>query len=75
ILSVATSIDAMAVGVVFSAHKTDILLSVSIIGIITFLLSLIGIFIGNRFGSRYGKFAEITGGIVLILIGVKLFLN
>ncbi|MDE6035556.1 MAG: manganese efflux pump MntP family protein [Ruminococcus sp.] len=75
VLSVATSIDAMAVGVVFSAHKTDILLSVSVIGVVTFLLSLIGVFIGNRFGSRYGKSAEIIGGLVLVLIGLKLFMN
>ncbi|MBD5159937.1 MAG: manganese efflux pump [Ruminococcus sp.] len=75
VLSVATSIDAMAVGVVFSAHRTDIFLSVSVIGIVTFLLSLTGVFIGNRFGSRYGKYAEITGGAVLVFIGLKMFLN
>ncbi|MCM1314557.1 MAG: manganese efflux pump MntP family protein [Ruminococcus sp.] len=74
-LSLATSIDAMAIGVVFSAQKTDIFLSVSVIGIVTFLLSLAGVFIGNRFGSKYGKGAEITGGAVLIFIGLKLFLN
>lgn len=74
-LSVATSIDAMAVGIVFSAQKTDIFLSVSVIGTVTFLLALAGVFIGNRFGSRYGKSAEIAGGAVLVFIGLKLFLD
>ncbi|MDE5619397.1 MAG: manganese efflux pump MntP family protein [Ruminococcus sp.] len=75
LLSVATSIDAMAVGIVFSAQNSDIVFSVSVIGIVTFLLSLVGVIIGNRFGSRYGKKAGIVGGVVLIMIGVKLFLE
>ncbi len=75
LLSVATSIDAMAVGIVFSAQHSDIVLSVSVIGIVTFLLSLVGVIIGNRFGSRWGNKAETVGGIVLIIIGAKLFLE
>lgn len=73
LLAVATSIDAMAVGIVFSAQNSDIVLSVSVIGTVTFLLSLVGVTVGNRFGSRYGKKAGIVGGAVLIIIGVKLF--
>ncbi|MDE6781235.1 MAG: manganese efflux pump MntP family protein [Ruminococcus sp.] len=75
ILSVATSIDALAVGIVFSAQKTNILFSVLVIGAVTFLLSLSGVVIGNRFGGRYGSKAETAGGIVLIFIGVKLLVQ
>lgn len=75
ILSVATSIDALAVGVIFAAQKTNLLLSVSVIGGITFITCLIGVIIGNRFGSKYEKKAQLAGGIVLCLIGVKLLLN
>lgn len=72
ILAVATSIDALAVGIVFAAEKTNLLFSVSVIGIITFALSFLGVFIGNKFGSRYEKYTEFVGGTVLVLIGVKL---
>lgn len=75
ILAIATSIDALAVGVVFAAQKDSILLSVTAIGVITFALSLAGVVIGNRFGSKYEKKAELAGGIVLVLIGVKLLLD
>ena len=75
ILSIATSIDALAVGIVFSAQKTNIIFSVSVIGIITFLLSFSGVILGNRFSKKYGNKAEIIGGIVLIFIGVKLLLQ
>lgn len=75
VLSIATSIDALAVGIVFATEKTNIALSVTLIGIITFLLSFAGIIIGNKFGSKYETKAEIAGGIVLILIGVKILLE
>lgn len=75
VLAVATSIDALAVGVIFAAQKTNLLLSVSVIGGITFLICLAGVIIGNRFGSKYEKKAELAGGIVLVLIGVKLLLD
>ena len=75
ILAIATSIDALAVGVIFAAQKTPIFSSVTVIGIITFVTSLIGVIIGNRFGSKYEKKAELAGGVVLILIGVKLLLE
>lgn len=75
VLAVATSIDALAVGVIFNAQSTNIFVTVGIIGIITFIVCLIGVAVGNRFGSKYEKKAELTGGIVLILIGVKLLLD
>ena len=75
ILAIATSIDALAVGIVFAAEKTNLLFSVSMIGVITFALSLAGIFIGHKFGSRYERKAEFAGGTILVLIGVKLLLE
>ncbi len=83
ILAIATSIDAFAVGVSFSLQKgivwlaggTSIILAVSMIGITTFILSLIGVWIGNRFGLKYHRAATIFGGVVLILIGVKVLLE
>ena len=75
LLAIATSIDALAVGIVFAAEKTDLLFSVTMIGAITFALSLVGVFIGHKFGSKYEKKAEIAGGTILILIGLKLLLE
>ena len=74
-LAIATSIDALAVGIVFAAEKTNLFFSVTMIGVITFALSFAGVLIGHRFGSRYEKKAEIAGGIILILIGLKLLLE
>lgn len=73
--AVATSIDALAVGVSFALIKVDIWLSIAVIGIITFLLSIAGVFIGSRFGNRFENKAEIAGGVILILIGVKILLE
>lgn len=75
LLAIATSIDALAVGIVFAAEKTNLAFSVTMIGVITFLLSFIGIFIGHKFGSKYEKKAEFAGGVILVLIGVKLLLE
>lgn len=75
ILAVATSIDALAVGVIFAAQKTSLIFSVTVIGVITFAVCLVGVIIGNRFGSKYEKKAELVGGIVLVLIGLKLLLD
>ena len=76
VLAVATSIDALAVGVTFALlPDVNIGTSVLLIGLTTFLLSGIGVFIGNRFGSRFEKKAEIAGGIILILIGLKILLE
>ena len=71
-LAIATSIDALAVGVTFAFLKVNIWFSVMIIGITTFLFSFVGVKIGNVFGSRYSKTAEIIGGVILILLGLKI---
>lgn len=75
LLAVATSIDALAVGVTFAFLKVAILPAVLFIGLVTFFLSAAGIKIGSVFGAKYEKKAEITGGAVLILIGVKILLD
>ncbi len=71
-LAVATSIDALAVGITFAFLGVNIALAVVLIGVTTFALSLAGVVIGNQFGSRFEKPAAIAGGIVLILIGCKI---
>ena len=75
ILAVATSIDALAVGITFAFLKVNILLAFSLIGIITCILSIIGVKIGNIFGDKYQKKAELLGGVILILLGVKILLE
>lgn len=75
VLAIATSIDALAVGITFAFLKTEILSAVTMIGIITFILSLIGVKIGNKFGDKYEKKAEFLGGVILILIGVKILIE
>ena len=75
LLAVATSIDALAVGITFAFLKVEIFSAIGIIGCTTFVLSLIGVVIGNRFGSRYESRAELVGGVILILIGVKILLE
>lgn len=71
-LAVATSIDALAVGVTFAFLKVEIVPAVCFIGVVTFVLSCIGVIIGNRFGCKYKSKAELAGGIVLILMGIKI---
>jgi len=75
LLAVATSIDALAVGVSFACIQVKLWSSVLVIGITTFLFSVLGVKIGNVFGSKFEKSAEITGGIILILIGLKILLE
>lgn len=72
LLAIATSIDALAIGVSFACIQVNIWIAISIIGVITFLFSILGVKIGNVFGSKYEKSAEIIGGIILILIGLKI---
>jgi len=74
-LAVATSIDALAVGITFAFLKVKILPSVSLIGCITFGFSIGGVFIGNVFGSRFKKPAAVAGGLILIGIGTKILLE
>ena len=75
VLAVATSIDALAVGVVFAFENVNIVPSVLIIGVVTFVLSVIGVAVGNRFGAKYNKRAQIAGGVILILLGAKILLE
>ncbi|WP_347994550.1 manganese efflux pump MntP family protein [uncultured Eubacterium sp.] len=71
-LAIATSIDALAVGISLAALDRPIVEPAAIIGVVTFVISIIGVYIGNFFGNRYKKRAELTGGIILVLIGVKI---
>ena len=75
ILAVATSIDALAVGVTFAFLKVEIVSAVSFIGVITFVCSAAGVKIGSLFGMKYKSKAELCGGIILILIGTKILLE
>lgn len=75
LLAIATSIDALAVGVSFAFLKVNIFYAAAFIGVTTFICSLIGIKVGNLFGSKYKVKAEIAGGIILIFIGCKVLLE
>lgn len=79
LLAIATSIDALAVGVTFGTMGDKLRLpiwsAVLVIGCITFIISMAGVFIGNVFGSKYKKRTEIAGGLILILIGIKVVLE
>ena len=84
-LAIATSIDALAVGITFamlgvraavsSADSLSIWMSILIIGLTTFVISLAGVLIGNRFGNRFQTKAQVAGGIVLILLGIRILLE
>lgn len=74
-LAVATSIDALAVGITFAFLGVDIVPSVILIGATTFVLALVGVAVGHRFGARYEKLANVVGGVVLVLIGTKILLE
>lgn len=75
ILAIATSIDALAVGITFAFLEVNIVLAIVLIGIVSFVLSVIGTKIGNRFGSKYERKAELIGGIILVLLGTKILLE
>ena len=75
LLAVATSIDALAVGITFAFLNVHLLAAVSFIGVTTFTLSAIGVKIGNVFGTRYKSKAELAGGVILILLGLKILLE
>lgn len=74
-LAVATSIDALAVGVSFAALRVNIFWAVSLIGITTFVFSAAGVKIGNVFGTKYKSMAERAGGVILVLMGLKILLQ
>ncbi len=75
VLSIATSIDAMIVGMTFALLPINIWQAAIVIGIVTFVFSLLSVYIGKKSGERWGKKAEILGGIILISIGIKILLG
>lgn len=75
ILAVATSIDALAMGITFAFLEVDIVPAVSFIGIVTFVLSAAGVKVGSVFGTKYKAKAELLGGVILILLGCKILLE
>lgn len=75
LVSIATSIDAFAVGVTFAFLKVNVLLSVVLIGLITFAISFCGVRIGKAFGAKYKQKAEFVGGVLLIFMGLKILLT
>lgn len=75
VLAVATSIDALAVGITFAFLETPIVEAITIIGITTMVISIAGVVIGNFFGSRYKSKAEFIGGLILVLLGLKILLE
>ena len=75
LMALATSIDALAVGVTFAFLQVNIVPAITIIGCTTFVISIAGVYVGNVFGSRYKSRAELTGGVILILIGLKILLE
>ena len=74
-LAVATSIDALAVGISFAFLGTDLWSSIALIGVTTFLFSAVGLLIGKKVGERFHKGAEILGGVILIIIGLKILIE
>lgn len=75
VLAVATSIDALAVGITFAFLDTNIILAIFLIGIITIILSTVGVKIGNLFGNKFEKKTQFIGGIILIGIGIRILLS
>ena len=75
VLAVATSIDALAVGITFAFLDTPILEAITIIGITTMIISIVGVVIGNYFGGKYKHKAELVGGILLVLLGVRILIQ
>ena len=74
-LGVATSIDALAIGIGFAFLQVDIILAVFSIGIITFIMCVVGVKIGNVFGEKYSSKAEFMGGVILLLLGIKVLME
>lgn len=74
-MSIATSIDALAIGLTFSFLNTSIFLPAIIIGMVTFFLSVLGVYFGNKFGHYFEKKVEIVGGLILISIGIKILVE
>ena len=75
VLAIATSIDALALGVTFAFLQVNIWAAVGFIGVVTFAFSVAGLKIGNVFGTKYKSKAEFAGGLILILLGIKILLE
>lgn len=75
LLSIATSVDALVVGITFAFLDINIIQSAFVIGILTFIVAFIGVIIGNKFGAKYKKRAELIGGIILVLMGVQILVE
>lgn len=75
LLAIATSIDAFAVGVTYAVLKEEVLIPIIIIGVVAFIFTLIGIYLGKKIGDYFGDKFEILGGVVLILLGIRILLN
>lgn len=75
VLAVATSIDALAVGITLSFLEVNIIEAISIIGVVTFIISAAGVFVGNIFGNKYKSKAEFAGGLILVILGIKILLE
>ena len=75
VLAIATSIDALACGITFAFLKVNLIFAITLIGVITFILSIIGVYLGNKFGDKFQNKAELAGWIILILIGLKILLE
>ena len=74
-LAIATSIDALAVGITFAFLKVNMVIATIMIGIVTFAICVIGVKIGNKFGDKYERKAEVVGGLILIFMGIKILLE
>ena len=74
LLAIATSIDAFAVGITYAVLKTDILIPIIMIGVTAFIFTIIGLYLGKKIGNYFGDKFEILGGVILILLGVKILL-
>ena len=75
LLAIATSIDAFAVGITYAVLKTDIIIPVIIIGVVAFIFTIFGIYLGRKIGNYFGDKFEIIGGTILILLGFKILLE
>ena len=75
VLSIATSIDALAIGITFAFFDVNLVFAVSTIGVITTAISLLGVIIGNKVGEKFENRAERFGGIILVLIGLKILIE
>ena len=74
-LAIATSIDALAVGVTFALGEMNFVLGATLIGVITFVISALGVKVGNAFGIKFKKYASLAGGVILVLVGAKILLE